>query len=59
MVQAPALFLGLTLDFFPLTSSVGYWLEVAGVYPWLSSLRSFAEEVVTLVICQVLVGLPS
>ena len=52
-------FLGPYLGFFPLASSVGYWLEVAGVYPWLSSLRSFAAEVVTLVICQVLVGLPS
>ena len=59
VVQAPALFLGLPLVFFPLASSVGYWLEVAGVYPWLSSLRSFAAEVVTLVICQVLVGFPS
>ena len=52
-------FLGPYLGFFPLASSVGYWLEVAGVSPWLSSLRGFAAEVVTLVICQVLVGLPS
>ena len=29
------------------------------VDPWLSTLRSLAVEVVTLVICQVLVGLPS
>ena len=33
--------------------------KVVEVYPWLSSLRSFAVEVVTLVLCQVLVGLPS
>ena len=32
------------------------WLRF---YPWLSSLRSFAAEVVTLVFCWVLVGLPS
>ena len=47
------------LGFFPLASSVGCWLEVVEVYPWLSSLRSFAVEVVALVLCQVLVGLPS
>ena len=29
------------------------------VDPWLSTLRSLAVEVVTLVLCQVLVGLPS
>ena len=29
------------------------------VVPWLSTLRSLAVEVVTLVLCQVLVGLPS
>ena len=52
-------FLGPYLGFFPLASSVGWWLEVVEVYPWLSSLRSFAVEVVTLVLCQVLVGLPS
>ena len=34
-------------------------LAVVEVYPWLSSLRSFAVEVVTRVICLVLVGLPS
>ena len=44
------------LGFFPLTSSVGCWVEV---YPWLSSLRSFAVEGVDLVLYQVLVGLPS
>ena len=52
-------FLGPYLGFFPLASSVGRWLEVVEVYPWWSSLRSFAVEVVTLVLCQVLVGLPS
>ena len=52
-------FLGPYLGFFPLASSVSCWLEVVEVYPWLSSLRSFAVEVVTLVLCQVLVGLPS
>ena len=52
-------FLGPYLGFFPLASSVGCWLEVVEVYPWLSSLHSFAAEVVTLVLCQVLVGLPS
>ena len=53
------LFLGLYLGFFPLASSVGYWLEVVVVYPWLSSLRSFAAVVVALVLCRVLVGLPT
>ena len=52
------LFLGPYLGF-PLASSVGCWLEVVEVSPWLSSLRSFAVEVVTLVLCRVLVGLPS
>ena len=28
-------------------------------YPWLSSLRSFAAVVVALVLCRVLVGLPT
>ena len=42
-------FLGPYLGFFPLASIVGLWLEVVKVYPWLSSLRSFAVEVVTLV----------
>ena len=55
----PCCFLGPYLGFFPLASSVGCWLEVVEVYPWLSSLRSFAVEVVNLVLCQVLVGLPS
>ena len=52
-------FLELYLGFFPLASSVGCWLEVVEVYPWLSSLRSFAVEGVDLVLCLVLVGLPS
>ena len=52
-------FIGPYFRFFPLASSVRYWLAVVGVYPWLSSLRSFAAVVVTLVICWVLVGLPS
>ena len=47
------------LGFFPLASSVSCWLDVVEVYPWLSSLRSFAVEGVDLVLCQVLVGLPS
>ena len=58
MVQVPAVFLSY-LGFFPLASSVGCWLQVVGVYPWLSSLRSFAVEGVGLGLCQVLVGLPS
>ena len=52
-------FLEPSLGFFPLASSVGCWLEVVEVYPWLSSLRSFAVEGVDLVLCQVFVGLPS
>ena len=52
-------FLETYLGFFPLASSVGCWLEVVEVYPWLSSLRSFAVEGVDLVLYQVLVGLPS
>ena len=59
LVLVHAVFLDLTLGFFPLASSVGCWLEMVEVYPWLSSLRSFAVEVVNLVLCQVLVGLPS
>ena len=55
----PCSFLGPYIGFFPLASSVDCWLEVVEVYPWLSSLRSFAAEVVTLVLCQVLFGLPS
>ena len=58
MVQAPALSWAFPLVL-PLASSVGCWLGVVVVYPWLSSLRSFAAEVVTLVFCRVLVGLPS
>ena len=53
------LFLGPYLGFFPLASSVGCWLGVVEVYPWLSSLRSFAAEVVTLVFCRALVELPA
>ena len=45
--------------FFTLASSVGCWLEVVEVYPWLFSLRGFAVEGVDLVLYQVLVGLPS
>ena len=52
-------FLGPYLGFFLLASSVGYWLAVVEVSPWLSSFRSFAAEVVTLLLCRVLVGLPS
>ena len=55
----PLCFLGHYLGFFTLASSVGCWLEVVEVYPWLSSLRSFAVEGVDLVPYQVLVGLPS
>ena len=55
VVQAPALFLGLTLG-----SSLSLPVLAAGLR-WfrLSSLRSFAMEVVTLVLCQALVGLPA
>ena len=59
VVQAPAIFLESYLGFFPLASSVYWWLEVVEVSPWLSTLCSLAVEVVTLVLCQVLVGLPS
>ena len=59
MVQVPDVFLYLTFGFFPLASSVGCWLDVVEVYPWLSSLRSFVVEGVDLVLYQVLVGLPS
>ena len=45
-------FLESYLGFFPLASSVGCWLEVVEVYPWLSSLRSFAVEGVDLVLYQ-------
>ena len=59
MVQVPDVFFVSYLGFFPLASSVGCWLEVVEVYPWLSSLRSFAVVGVDLVLYQVLVGLPS
>ena len=52
-------FLGHFLGFFTLASSVGCWLEVVEVYPWLSSLHGFAVEGVDMVLYQVLVGLPS
>ena len=52
-------FLGHYLGFFTLASSVGCWLEVVEVYPWLSSLRGFAVEGVDMVPYQVLGGLPS
>ena len=58
VVQTPGIFLESLLGFFPLASSVCCWLEVVQVNPWLSTLRSLAVEVVTLVLCQVLVGLP-
>ena len=53
------MFSWLFLGIFTLASSVGCWLEVVEVYPWLSSLRGFAVEGVDLVLYQVLVGLPS
>ena len=56
VVQTPGIFLESLLGFFPLASSVCCWLEVVQVNPWLSTLRSLA--VVTLVLCQVLVGCP-
>ena len=59
VVQAPGIFLESLLGFFPLASSVCCWLELVKVDPWFSTLRSLAVEVVTLVLCQVLVGLPS
>ena len=43
----------------PSRFQVGCWLEVVRVSPSLSSLRSFAVEGVDMVLCQVLVGLPS
>ena len=36
IVQGTCSFLGPYLGFFPLTSSVGCWLEVVEVYPWFS-----------------------
>ena len=59
VVQAPGIFLESFLGFFHLAYSVCCWLGVVRVAPWLSTLRSLAVEVVTLVLCQVLVGLPS
>ena len=59
VVQTPGIFLEPLLGFFPLASSVCCGLEVVQVNPWLSTLRSLAVEAVTLVLCQVLVGLPS
>ena len=46
------------LGFFPLASSVGCWLEVVEVYPWLSSLRSFAVEGVTWFFVRYLLACP-
>ena len=43
----------------PSRFQIGCWLEVVRVYPSLSSLHSFAVEGVDMVLCQVLVGLPS
>ena len=59
VVQTPGIFLESLLGFFPLASNVCCGLEVVQVNPWLSTLRSLAVEVVTLVLCQLLVGLPS
>ena len=58
LVLVPAVFWKLSWVL-PSRFQVGCWLEVVGVYPWLSSLRSFAVEGVDMVLCQVLVGLPS
>ena len=58
LVLVPAVFLNLPWVL-PSRFPVGCWLEVGGVYPWLSSLRSFTVEGVDMVLCQVLVGLPS
>ena len=58
IVQTPGIFLESLLGFFPLASSVCCRLEVVQVNAWLSTLRSLAVDVVTLVLCQVLVGLP-
>ena len=58
LVLVPAVFWNLPWVL-PSRFQVGCWLEVVGVYPWLSSLRSFAVEGVDMVLCQVLVGLPS
>ena len=57
LVLVPAVFLNLPWVL-PSPFQVGCWLEVVGVYPWLSSLRSFAVEGVDMVLCQALVGLP-
>ena len=59
VVQTPGIFLESLLGFFPLASSVCSGLEVVQVNPWLSTLHSLVVEVVTLILCQVLVGLPS
>ena len=59
VVQAPAIFLDIALGSslsLPVFTDSLRWFEV---YPWLSSLRSFTVEVVNLVLCQVLVGLPA
>ena len=58
LVLVPAVFLTLPWVF-PSHFQVGCWLEVVGVSPSLSSIRSFAVEGVDMVLCQLLVGLPS
>ena len=58
LILVPAVFLHLPWVL-PSRFQVGCWLEVVAVYPWLSSLHSFAAEGVAIVLCQVLVGLPS
>ena len=58
LVLVPAVFWTLPWVL-PSRFQVGCWLEVVGVFPSLSSLRSFTVEGVDMVLCQVLVGLPS
>ena len=58
LVLVPAVFWTLPWVL-PSRFQVGCWLEVDGVSPSLSSLCSFAVEGVDIVLCQVLVGLPS
>ena len=58
LVLVPAVFWTLPWVL-PSRFQVGCWLEVVRVFPSLSSLRSFAVEGVDMVLCQVLVGLPS
>ena len=58
LVLVPAVFWTLPWVL-PSRFQVGCWLEVVGVSPSLSSLRNLAVEGVDMVLCQVLVGLPS